>query len=215
MRQRLISCLVVFSCVTWAFAPTAAWATVVPFDTTINMTLTPGGGVNNVLNMSLSYSIASGSGSTTASGSYSLELIGSVDTSTNLATVTGLNFIKQSGQGNITCSNFSINMTVWPGISAETVSMTGLRADLDSQGTPVSVSSGSFPLTSTLFWMNGGTASASGLTGYNQDLARAPCRDFSAATAQSRFLPPASQAIWRPSPQQRCFPPITASRSAA
>ena len=52
--------------------------------------------------------------------------------------------------------------------------MTGLRADLDSQGTPVSVSSGSYPLTSTLFWMNGGTASASGLTGYNQDFGASP-----------------------------------------
>ena len=52
--------------------------------------------------------------------------------------------------------------------------MTGLRADLDSQGTPVSVSSGSYPLTSTLFWMNGGTASALGLTGYNQDFGASP-----------------------------------------
>ena len=118
------------------------------------MTLTPGGGINNQLNMSVSYSVASGSGSTTASGSYSVELIGSVDTSTNVATVTGLDFIKQSGPGNITCSDFSIDMTVWPGIHAETVSFSGLRGDLDGQGTPVSVSSGSFPLTSTLFWMN-------------------------------------------------------------
>ena len=161
----LISCLVVFSCAVWVCTAGTSWATVVPFDTTINMTLTPGGGINNQLNMSVSYSVASGSGSTTASGSYSVELIGSVDTSTNVATVTGLDFIKQSGPGNITCSDFSIDMTVWPGIHAETVSFSGLRGDLDGQGTPVSVSSGSFPLTSTLFWMNGGTVSASGADG--------------------------------------------------
>ena len=175
-RQSMLR-LAVYSCSVWFFGGTAAWATVISFDNTTNMTLTQGGGYNNQLNMSLSYSIASGSGSTTASGSYSLELIGTVDTSTNTATVTGVEFIKQSGQGNITCNNFSIDMTVWPGISAETVTITGLRGDLDSQGTPISVSSGSFPMTSTLFWMNGGTASASGLTSYNQDFARAPRRD--------------------------------------
>jgi fibronectin-binding autotransporter adhesin len=158
-HRRLISCLAVSFCAVWVLATTAR-ATVIPFDLTGAMTLTQGGGYNNQLSLSLSQSGFSGSGNTTASGWYSLELLGGFDTSAGAATVTGVNFIKQSGPGNITCSNFGVHISVifWH----EDVTFTGLRGDLATNGGAVGVTGVSFPLSSTELWLNGGTATVVG-----------------------------------------------------
>ena len=58
-------------------------------------------------------------------------------------------------------------MSFWLG--NETVSFSGMKADLDSEGTAVGVSSGSFAMGSSQFWLNGGSASANGLTSYSED----------------------------------------------
>ena len=86
-------------------------------------------------------------------------------------------------------------MSFWLG--NETVNFSGMKGDLDSQGTAASVSSGSFPMTSSLFWLNGGTASASGLTSYSEDFSgSAPSVGTSLATARLPWARPPSRAIW-------------------
>ena len=160
----------------WLFAATPVWAATVPFDSTMTMNLTAGGGYNNSLTVSLEYNAGivdpSGSGSTTASGWYSLDLQGSVNPSSGSVNVTGVNFIKQSGTGNVTMNNFTVVMTDW--LKNETVNFYSPRGDLDSQGATASVSNGSFSNANTLFWLNGGTASASGLTSYTEDFGAGP-----------------------------------------
>ena len=163
--------LVVFSCAVWFFTATTVRAAIVPFDMTSTMALTAGGGYNNQISLSLSY-IVSGSGSSTMGGSYSLELLGNIDTSANTVNVTGINFVKQSGTGNVTVNDFTVNMGGWP--LEETVDFRSVKGDLDSQGTAVGVSGGSFSMGSSLFWLNGGTANAHGLTSYTEDFSTSP-----------------------------------------
>ena len=102
-RRQLISSLAVFSCAIWVFAATTARAATVPFDQTSTMALTAGGGYTNSINLALSYDTglgtAAGNNNSTMGGSYSLELLGSMDTSANTVNVTGINFVKQGGTG--------------------------------------------------------------------------------------------------------------------
>ena len=177
MRHRLLNLsLVVFSCASLVFAATTAWAAVVSFDSTSTMALTAGGGYTNTINLALSYDTglgtAAGNNNSTMGGSYSLELLGSMDTSANTVNVTGARFVKQSGTGNITVANFTVVMDFW--LENENVAFSGVAGDLDSQGSVLGVSSGSIPMAGSLFWLNGGVGNATGLTSYTENFSTDP-----------------------------------------
>jgi fibronectin-binding autotransporter adhesin len=189
MRYGFLTLAGVF-CVLSSFAASTV-AAVVSFDSSpTTMALTPGDGVTNVLNINGSYELIPGvwtvsaSTTTTASGSFLLELLGTADTSSGAVSITGLKFIKQggTGPGNIAFTNCHMTKSFlfW----SETIDLQNLRADLDTpdaSGT-VSVSSGTYPLTTTKMWVNGGTALATGVTEYSQDFGASPESEYLVGT---------------------------------
>ncbi len=173
MRYRyLFACLAVFSCAILALGTSVAFATVT-FDSIGTMTLATASGYTNSLTLSLSASIASGSGSTNATGYYSLELVGTADTSTGAINITGLQYVAQSGTGDISCSDFSVAMKFLT-VTVETVSFTGLKGDLYTSGGTVAKSGNTYPLTTSNLLLNGGTATATGNTPATQDFGASP-----------------------------------------
>ena len=130
------------------------------------MALTAGGGYNNQITLSLSY-IVSGSGSSTMRGSYSLELLGNIDTSANTVNVTGINFVKQSGTGNVTVDDFTVNMGGWP--LEETVDFRSMsEATWIAKARRSASPAGHLPWAAACFGSMADTANAHGLTGYTE-----------------------------------------------
>lgn len=169
MRYQCFVSSVLF-CAICALGTTMAQAVVVPFDTTGAMSIQSASGYNTMsVNASGSYAGITGHGSTSFGviGGYLLGLQGNYNAATNTVDLSGIQFIKQSGAGQLRTSPNDVSMGVYTKIiwevKVDTVNMNGLAIDLDSQGTVASVSGGSFTTTgSTIAWLNGGTVSDTG-----------------------------------------------------
>lgn len=136
-------------------ATTAVWAVVLPFNTTAEMTLTPGGGYTNSINVYVASSGLNGDEDTTTSGKYQLQLSGNVDTVAETVNLTGMGFIKRDSTGQISADDFTIQLAS----VFLVVDFSGLKADLDSPSSirPVDVTGGtSYSTGGSSFWMNGG-----------------------------------------------------------
>lgn len=154
-------------------ATTTVWGFSLPFTATSEMTLTPGSGYNNQINVYLKQSIASGNTSTGTSGSYMLELRGNVDTVTNAVSLTGMGFVKRPGTGLISADDFTVSML----FGSVLVKFTGLKADLNTPVDlrPLAVSGGSsYGTTGSQFLMNDGSYVISGLSGGSRNFATSP-----------------------------------------
>jgi len=144
-----------------------AWA--IELVAPVDFTLTPGGGYNNQLSMTINIQgMGSDSETTTATGGLRANLYLDYDPLSHAATVTGIGFAMQNPPpGNIALTD--MHFSYYFGLVK--IDMTGLRGDLDTQAPPVPVTSGQFPFPSSgaghYMTINAGMITATGVDPIN------------------------------------------------